>query len=192
MKILALDLGTNLGYASGKDARCTKHGFRDFAYKIDSESGATFSNESFAAFFNWLHPLAGHVDVIVCEKPNVYGAGKFSSFHAMRVMFGMYGIVQAVAGGYGKPLISVSATTIKKFWAMDGRADKNKMILHAANRGYSLKDHNECDAIALYTYYWEVLRAKPNENQEDTDGEDIEAVGRASDEWNFELVGDGI
>lgn len=170
MKILALDLGSNMGFASGLNEKITKHGVHDFSKRVDNDSKATaFSNESFASFFNWLHPLVKHVDTVVCEKPNVYGTGKFSSFHAMRVLFGMYGIVQAVCGGWEKALIPVSATTIKKFWTDDGRADKNKMILHAANRGFSLKDHNECDAIAIYTYYQEVLRGRPKDDTEDNE-----------------------
>jgi hypothetical protein len=172
VKILALDLGTNMGFASGINQSIKNHGFRDFTRKVDKGSNETaFSNESFSTFFNWLHPLVGHIDILVCEKPNVYGTGKFSSFHAMRVLFGMYGIVQAVAGGYQKPLIPVSATTIKKFWTQDGRADKNKMIVHAARRGYVLKDHNECDAIAIYTYYWEVLHGGLGTNPEDNEDE---------------------
>lgn len=172
MKILALDLGSTLGFATGINDKITSHDSKEFWLKQDKEhgNGRSFSNESFANFFNWVHGISRHVDIIVCEKPNVYGTGNFSSFHAMRVLFGMYGIVQAVAGGWHKSLIPVSATTIKKFWTEDGRADKKEMLVHAAKRGYSLKDHNECDAIAIYHYYWEVLRAKPLDDNEDSEG----------------------
>lgn len=167
MKILALDLGSTTGFASGSNEKITGHGTREWMVKDSEHGGRFFSNESFAQFFNWLHPLGKHIDLIVCEKPNVYGTGGFSSFHANRVLFGMYGIVQAVAGGWQKALIPVSATSVKKFWTEDGRADKNKMLLHAAKRNLAITNHNECDAVAIYHYYWEVLRGKPTQEIED-------------------------
>lgn len=175
MKVLALDLGSTLGYCSGQSALPAKHGFKDFRYKAKGQVG--FSNESFADFFNWLHPLANHVDVIVCEKPIMVGAGGIGSFHAHRVLFGMYGIVQAVAGGWQKSLISVTPTEIKKFWTGSGRADKNAMILHAANRGKIIKDHNECDAVAAYTYFWEVLKNGNFPHNQDGENESTDAEG---------------
>lgn len=170
MKILSLDLGSTLGWASGVGGKPKKHGTKDFQRPVQKDSQETaFSNESFAEFTQWLGKRISSVDIVVCEKPNVYGTGKFSSFHAMRVLFGMYGIVQAVAGAYGKSLIPVSATTVKKFWTGNGRANKNEMLVLAAERGFSsVKDHNECDAIAIYTYYWEILRAQgKTEDKED-------------------------
>lgn len=182
MKVLSLDLGSTMGWAAGIDAKPKKHGFVDFTRHPEKDSNETaFSNESFARFLEWASKKIKSADIVVCEKPNVYGTGKFSSFHAMRVLFGMYGIVQAVAGVHGKSLIPVSATTVKKFWTGSGKANKTQMLMLAAERGFeSVQDHNECDSIAIYTYYWEVLRAQGK--TEDTEDILIEAPEAYADE----------
>lgn len=169
MKILSLDLGSNMGYATGINERISTHANKDWTRKVDKDSEETaFSNESFAAFSRWLNPIVYKVGVVVCEKPNVYGTGKFSSYHAMRVLFGMYGIVQAACGEAGVSLIPVSATSVKKFWTGNGRAKKSDMIHASTGHGFkSILDHNECDAIAIYKYYWEELRGQSLADKED-------------------------
>ncbi len=185
MKILSLDLGSTMGWSVGINENITKHGFIDWSRKTEPDSNAkSFTNESFSGFLRWVHNFSIHVDMIVCEKPNVYGTGKFSSFHAMRVLFGMYGIVQATAGTRRISLIPVSATSIKKFWTEKGKASKAEMLQAALKRGFkTIEDHNECDAVAIYTYYWEVLRGK---SDEDNAGESAGAEG-SSEDWE-ELV----
>lgn len=151
MKIIALDLGSTCGFASGINEKITKHDYKDFG---------KMSNEGMAAFFNWIHPIVGKVDIVVCERPHSH----YNGYHPLRVLFGMFGIVQAVCGGWGKSLIPIGSTEVKKFWTDYGHANKTLMLQKAAERGFtSVKDHNECDAVALYTYHWEVLRAKPLE-----------------------------
>lgn len=159
MKILALDLGSITGFASGVDDKILKSDTRNW---IGREKW--FSNESFANFFNWIHPIVKNYDKVIVEMPNSHMPG----FHAVRVAFGMYGVLQAVCGGWNKEIIPVRATEIKKFWTGDGRADKEAMVSHAVMRGYQPKDHNEADAIAIYHYYQEVLRGKSDSFQNST------------------------
>lgn len=151
MKLLALDLGSITGFASGVDDKILKSDTRNWIGR-----DKWFSNESFANFFNWIHPIVKNYDKVIVERPNSHMPG----FHAVRVAFGMYGVLQAVCGGWQKEIIPVSATEIKKFWTGDGRADKEAMVSHAVMRGFKPKDHNEADAIAIYHYYQEVLRGK--------------------------------
>jgi crossover junction endodeoxyribonuclease RuvC len=157
MKILALDLGSITGFASGVDDKILKSDTRNWIGR-----DKWFSNESFANYFNWLHPIVKNYDKVIVERPNSHMPG----FHAVRVAFGMYGVLQAVCGGWQKEIIPVSATEIKKFWTKDGRADKEAMVSHAIMRGYQPKDHNEADAIAIYHYYQEVLRGKSDSFQD--------------------------
>jgi hypothetical protein len=190
MKVLSLDLGSHMGWAVGINDKITKHGFCEWARKADADANArTFTNESFSEFLKWLQYASRQVDMIVCEKPNVYGTGKFSSFHAMRVLFGMYGLVQAVCGAKSKSLIPVSATSVKKFWTNKGKANKLDMLQEAAKRGfYSIEDHNECDAVAIYTYYWEELRGK---SDEDNDGEATGLAG-SCEVWEEPVGTEGV
>jgi Holliday junction resolvasome RuvABC endonuclease subunit len=164
MKLLALDLGSITGYASGQDGQILKSDTRNWILK-----DKWFSNESFADFFNWLHPIVRNYDKVIVERPNSHMPG----FHAVRVAFGMYGVLQAVCGGWRKEIIPVSATEVKLFWAGHGRAHKEDMVEACLKRGYMPKDHNEADARAIYTFYWEVLRGKADkQEQPEPDQED--------------------
>lgn len=151
MKILALDLGSTTGFVSGIDEKVLKHDSRNWIQK-----SKYFSNESFLEFFHWLYPIAKNYNKIIVERPNAH----MPSFHALRVLFGMYGIVQTVCAAWKIEMIHVGATEIKAFWAGNGRALKEDMVAQAVTRGFTVKDHNEADALAIYHYYQEVLRGK--------------------------------
>lgn len=171
MKILALDLGSNTGYASGMDEKILRYDAKNWIQK-----SRYFSNESFLDFFHWLYPIAKNYNKIVVERPNASMPG----FHSLRVLFGMYGIVQMVCAAWKIEMIHVGATEVKKFWTGQGNALKQNMVAEANKRGYKTDDHNVCDAIAIYTYYMEVLRGKSEQfvgsGEEDKDYQD-RAVG---------------
>jgi Holliday junction resolvasome RuvABC endonuclease subunit len=150
MKILALDLGSKLGYASGINDKVTAHGVK-FLVK-----GKWFSHESFWDFTQWIFAMAKQVDVIVVEKPNSHMPG----YQGVVIHFGMYGIVSAACGKLSKPLIPISANTIKKQWTGDGHARKDAMVAQTKANGYKdVSDDNESDAIALYHTYLHLLKA---------------------------------
>lgn len=160
MKIIALDLGSKTGYATGINEEIKSHGVKFFS----PHKG--FDNESFVAFRKWLITGAKNVHRIVVEKPNV----GFPGFDAYRVMFGLYGIVQEVCGLCNVDMIPVSATGIKKFWTGDGRAEKGKMVIQTQIKGFKdVVDHNESDAIAAYRYYYDFLRTEGTQHDLDQD-----------------------
>lgn len=162
MKIIALDLGSKTGYATGINEKVMSHGVKFFK----DEKEKHFSNESFVQFRKWLISGAKNVHKIVVEKPNV----GFPGFEAYRVMFGMYGVVQEVCGLCNVEMIPVSATGIKKFWTNDGRADKSLMVFQTQVKGYrEVTDHNESDAIAAYHYYFDFLRSKGTQHDPEND-----------------------
>lgn len=154
MKILALDLGSNTGYVSGMDENILKYDAKNWIHK-----SKYFSNEAFLDFFHWLYPVAKNYNKIVVERPNMGMPG----FHSYRVLFGMYGIVQMVCAAWKIEMIHVGATEIKKFWTGNGHALKQDMVGEAKKRGFKTDDHNVADALAIYTYYMEVLRGKSDQ-----------------------------
>lgn len=164
MKILALDLGSNTGYVTGIDEKILKYEGKNWIHKTK-----TFTNESFLEFFHWLYPLAKNFNKIVVERPN---GGM--EFHPNRVLFGMYGIVQMVCASWNIEMTHVGATEVKKFWTGSGKALKQDMVGEAHKRGFSTNDHNVADALAIYTYYMEVLRGKSEHFAEEgvSDSED--------------------
>lgn len=165
MKILSLDLGSTTGFASGIDEKVLKFDSKNWIHK-----SKYFTNESFLEFFHWLYPVAKNYNKIVVERPNMHMPG----FHSLRVLFGMYGIVQMTCAAWNIEMIHVGATEVKKFWTGSGKAMKEDMVAEAVKRGYKTNEHNQADALAIYTYYVEVLRGKSEQyvaegeaNQED-------------------------
>lgn len=82
----------------------------------------------------------GGVDVIVYERPFARGQ------HATRSLWGVAGILEALAGAYGIPCIDYTPTEIKKHATGNGSADKDDMILAAACTGYMGDNEHEADA----------------------------------------------
>ena len=138
--ILALDLGTNMGWCIK-----TPYTFKSGHMKFKSP----FRHESFGDFYSFLFDLTyGRDWHVVVEKPNQFGQG----YHAKRVLFGMLGIIEFMFPE--ENITQVSATTIKKFITGSGKADKDQMLM-AVNSVYefTLDNHNEADAVALMWYY---------------------------------------
>lgn len=144
-KILALDLGTHVGFAvsangvihSGVKAFGRKYGRKT---KADDHPGKVFAD-----FFIWLREQVAlyKITKIVFEEP----MGVFKNASARNVIVGMRGIVMAIAGHYRLDLDSVPQTKLKKFATDFGAADKDAMLLAAQKHlDASISSHNEADA----------------------------------------------
>lgn len=141
-KVLCLDLGTTTGFALGD---VNSLGFVSGTLKLGTKTGKAFSD-----FSVWLKELnLPEGSTVVVEKPH---AGVY--FHATHKLFGLLAIVEWFCEVNGLPEpIMVSPATIKKFWTGDGRAKKPAMLSSTRERGYTVKDHNESDAVAIFCWY---------------------------------------
>lgn len=144
MNILALDLGTKMGWASLINGE-RKSGSVNFAGKKFDGKGKKYLN-----FMNWLYSLTEpmpSLDAIYYEDVKrhngVYAAHAYGGFEA---------IITAWCEDAEVPYISVPVGTIKKHATGKGNADKDMMLEYARQLGYNPSDHNEADAIHIRQY----------------------------------------
>jgi Holliday junction resolvasome RuvABC endonuclease subunit len=146
MNILALDLGTRMGWALLQTAEIT-NGSVSFATNKLAGFGVRFLN-----FRNWLvEMLSKHkIDMVVFEDvrnhAGVYAAHAYGGFAA---------ILTSVCETLKIPYRGFGVKTIKKFVTGSGNASgattasKQDVINAVRTRGYDPIDDNEADAIAL-------------------------------------------
>lgn len=157
IKILALDLGTEMGYYTGEGEPSTVK-FEREARTVDFYSwlsGRVFDNGE---------PL---VDVVVLENA-FHQLGRANEvFHELKA------VVKLVCGLAGVPLHEYSAKAIKKKFTGNGNADKQEVIdkclelgaeipfrimKSGKNKGDKRYNDNAADAYAIYhTYVQEEL-----------------------------------
>ena len=147
MNVLALDLGTRMGWAIIRP-NGTISGMKSFVPRSHDVPGQRWIN--FRAFLNELAAMSetdiGAIyfeDLIMNAK---HGVGPI-------VMFGGYvAHLQLWAGVRRIPLYPVHNATIKKHWTGKGNAKKVDMLRVCRERGIHAKDDNEADALALLDY----------------------------------------
>jgi hypothetical protein len=142
--ILALDLGTNTGWASMKDGE-VKSGVEVFKNTRFSGGGMRFLK-----FERWLDGLVEAPTQIVFEEVR-----KHRGTDAAHVYGGLLGILTKWCEARSVPYCGVPVGTIKKFWTGKGNAGKDQMIKVAKQRGFEPKDDNEADALAILHYWTE-------------------------------------
>lgn len=142
MRILALDLGTRMGWAMMADGRI-KSGTAHFAPGKLQGPGARYLK-----LRSWLadtkYSAGQSFDLVVVER-----VINHVSAHSAHVYGGMLAHVQAWCEHHQMPLEEFSPGTIKKFATGKGNATKDEMIQSAKDAGYHPQDDNEADAIAL-------------------------------------------
>ncbi len=147
MAILALDLGTNLGWALARAGRPPEFGGQRFPAEPGREG------LRFQALRNWLHETKARCDAwgdplvqIVYERVS---GGKWSSEAALAVSFGYRAVFQAWAEHHRLPYVPFAPQTLKARVCGDKRADKAAMLKAINARGFDTTDHNAADAIGL-------------------------------------------
>lgn len=146
LRILALDLATNVGWAMlangilthGEQSNHRKHGLKRTP---DEHHGIPYHR-----FDSWLS------DFIAEQKPSqvlTEYSGYFKSAAARDICCGFRGILLAHCAKRDLPLFSYSPSHIKKFFTGSGAADKDLMMTSAAVHGYIDVGPDETDAIAL-------------------------------------------
>lgn len=86
---------------------------------------------------------AGGLDVVVYERPFARG------MDATRSLWGVAGILEAVACQHGITCIDITPSEIKKHATGSGGASKEDMILFASCTGYAGDNEHEADAWCL-------------------------------------------
>ena len=150
MNILALDLGTTTGWAVGIENGHIISGSESF--KIDRFSGGGIR---FLRFLSWLDGIytAYPIDRVTYEEVR-----RHLGVDAAHMYGGFMYHLQGWCEKRGIPYDGVPVGTIKKHITGRGNANKRLVMISVEHLGYSPKDDNEADAIALCDY---VLRNQP-------------------------------
>ncbi|WP_082886830.1 hypothetical protein [Achromobacter ruhlandii] len=155
VNILALDLGTKLGWALLPRGGQITHGTQDFTPRKSWSEG-----QKWARYRAWLIETIreGQVHQVVYElviRHEVKGRPLWDAAHA-------YGAFQAithmVCDSFNVDAIGVNLATVKKSFTGNGRAKKADMIAEANARGYRPDSDNDADALAIL--HWAVAQER--------------------------------
>ena len=139
MKIIAFDLGANLACA---------HNFPMGKCWAGSAVCVGDRRLRAATALNWFEEVFGYAEscgceVVIYERPFARGA------HATRALWGLAGILEAVAKKHGFDAFDCSVRELKKWATGNGNACKNDMIAAAKRMGYTGDNEHEADAFCL-------------------------------------------
>lgn len=136
---LALDLGTNTGWAICRDG-VTISGTASF--KVGRYEGGGMR---YLRFQRWLDEMRGDgLDSIWFEEVR-----RHAGTDAAHVYGGLLATLTSWAEHHGIPYSGVPVGSIKKHATGKGNANKDLMIAAAIARGLTPGDDNEADALAL-------------------------------------------
>lgn len=146
MNILAIDIGTQCGWALGQRDGSARGGSESFAPGKHGGHG-----QHWLAFRQWLsdtgRSVGGEVHAVYYEDvkrhEGVLAAHAYGGFLAM---------LQAWCATNRIPMYPVGVGAIKKHWTGKGNANKEAMVAEAQRRGYAPIDDNHADALALLSY----------------------------------------
>ncbi|HHX88779.1 MAG TPA: crossover junction endodeoxyribonuclease RuvC [Paracoccus sp.] len=140
--ILALDLGTTMGWALRTFDGLITSGTVSFRPGRFDGGGMRYLR-----FTNWLSEvdrLSGPIEAIYFEEVR-----RHVGTDAAHVFGGLMASLTSWAELRGIPYQGVPVGTIKKHATGKGNANKEAMITAARDRGFSPVDDNEADAIAI-------------------------------------------
>jgi len=143
MNILAIDLGSQLGWALAQRDGTIKGGSEAFAPGKHGGHGGRFL--AFMAFLNQIRNSHGEVHAVYFEDVK-----RHQGVLAAHAYGGFLAILQAWCYTNGRiPMYPLGVGQIKQAWTGKGNADKQKMIAAAKQRGFAPKDDNHADALAI-------------------------------------------
>jgi len=146
MIVLAIDPGTNLGWAMLLNGTIYS-GVQRFNISRDESPGMRWLR-----FSSWLYEInkqaGGNIDVIYHERPHHRGGA------ATAVLEGFVSHLQTFAAQIGAEIKAVHSGTLKKFATGKGNAGKDEMIQAAISKFISptlpvVIDDNHADALHL-------------------------------------------
>jgi len=138
--ILALDLATKTGWATGSRPTEITSGVQDFSLQRGDSSGMRYLR-----FESWLTDVITlvHPEVIIYEQAHQRGGAP------TEIAYGFITHTLKICAKYQIEHQALHTGTLKKFWTGKGNAGKSEMIAECRRRGFSPRDDNEADAIAL-------------------------------------------
>ena len=155
--ILALDLGTNMGYAVGNSLGKVASGSVDFSTKRNEGGGMRYLR-----FTRWLIKIIAEYDVTEIYYEEVK---RHSSVAAAHVYGSFEGHLMVACDDPDCPIPyqSVPVGTIKKYASGKGNCGKPEMIKAAIKKGWLLfgsEDHDQADALWILDYARNILGAE--------------------------------
>jgi len=142
--ILALDLGTQTGWAISKDGQIVS-GSKSFKIKIGDGAGIRYLR-----FRRWLDSLRKEHGII--NEVYFEDVRRHEGTQAAHVYGAFKGVLMMWCEEWMIPYQGVPVGTIKLFATGKGNANKEMMIDAAGNGGYDVADDNQADAIHLLCY----------------------------------------
>jgi crossover junction endodeoxyribonuclease RuvC len=142
MKIIAFDIGSTWAYAHNLAGAYAHHE----VLKGTREKKLCQFLESLNILFRDLTAGGFAPDTVVFERPFARGQA------ATRMLWGMAGVIEAIATYHGLPVVDVTPSEIKMFAAGKGNATKEDMIDAAFLLGYTGDNEHEADAYCLLKY----------------------------------------
>lgn len=139
MKIAAFDLGSTMAVAHNLYE--TPHAEHHF-FSGDRPQRASQTLHWLEGVFAQAR-VRGGLDAVVYERPFARG------MHATRSLWGLAGLLEALAERDGVPCIDITPKEIKKHATGGGDASKADMILCASLSGYPGDNEHEADAWCL-------------------------------------------
>ncbi|CAB3928767.1 hypothetical protein [Achromobacter deleyi] len=150
VNILALDLGTKLGWAVRARDGAVWHGTEVFTPRKSWTPGQ-----------RWLRARSFVTDLVVRHQVHAIAYEEVKR-HAGTDAAHAYGaflcLVQMVADSHRAALMPVGVGTIKKHWTGKGNADKAAMEAQARARGFRPESDNDADALAIL--HWAVAQER--------------------------------
>ena len=147
--ILALDLGSRMGWAVNNDG-VIRSGMEDFTLSKGEHKGKRYNNCR-----KWIKEMIYmyEPDMVYYEMPHMRGK------HATQALHGYLTCLQMATATYGINIAEVHSGTLKKFATGYGKASKEDMIIASemllGTEGQftrKITDDNEADAICLLKY----------------------------------------
>jgi crossover junction endodeoxyribonuclease RuvC len=138
--ILAIDIGTKMGWAFRSKSGIIKSGSEEF--KKTLHPGRRF--QSFRRWLTETKKTLGDIDHVYYEKVEHH-----VSTYSGQVYGGFFAILAAWCAHHDIEITGVGVGTIKKHAAGHGKADKEQIIAAMKSKGFKPKNDDEADALAL-------------------------------------------
>ena len=140
MKIIAFDIGSHLAVAGNFETPWTNR----LLCEGDRRKRATTALVWFEGLIVAHKAYGG--ECVIYERPFARGQ------HATRALWGLAGILEAVAMKHGFTALDVLPSTIKKWACGKGTASKDDMMAAAKRMGYTGDNEHEADSFCLLKY----------------------------------------
>ncbi len=144
-KILALDLGTQTGWALISCDGAINSGSQSF--KSQRFEGGGMRYLRFKRWLTEIKQFGNDIDQVVFEEVR-----RHAGVDAAHAYGGFLGQLTAWCEHHQIPYLGVPVGTIKKHATGKGNASKEEMILAVRAKGHQPSDDNEADALALLAW----------------------------------------